>query len=131
MKGLREVLIQFARENKVDLAAVDKFLGADVAPTGLEELLKLPEHQLTHYQDVAWIGNNTSEFLAEYMEPSRHSKVTLAKIVDYLNYKEEQAKKELDGDHIDQDDYEERMEFYKSIKEELVETKFGSVIYDW
>lgn len=131
MKEIREVLIQFARENKVDLAAVDKFLGVDITPTELEELLKLPEHQLKHYQDVAYIGNNIAEFLAEYMEPNRYSKVTLARIADYLKDREEHAKKELDADHIDQDDYEERMEFYKSIKEELVETKFGSVIYDW
>lgn len=128
---IREVLIQFARENKVDLAAVDKFLGVDVTPTTLEELLNIPEHQLKHYKDIAYIGSNISTFLQEEMEPSRHAKVTLARIVDFLNDEIARVLKAHEDGHIDEEDCGYTMDYYEEVKKELIETKFGSVIFDW
>lgn len=115
-------LKSFAESQGIDLKEVDKFLAQWEEPMTLDDLLNTPDDALNHIDYISYLDEPIHTFITEEMWCERHQTVTLERVVNSLE--------DRIMDAIERDD-EEVLEELREVEKCIIETKFGSVVYDW
>lgn len=132
----RDLLIKFAKANGLKSTHVDEFLAGMTQVNTLEDLEKVPDSLLTHYD---WIGEPEeaiNEFIKNEMWAERHQTIDLDNILDCLYDRlDEFTDGECDDfEELEIENYEANrggLEVLVEVKEALIKSKFGSVRNDW
>lgn len=118
--GVAEILQEFAKEHNINTSEVNKFLVKYNTPKTLEELLQIPTEMLNHSAYYVYLDEPLQEFIGERMGCERYQTVTLERVVDRLK----DAKADAEGD-------EDTLEELAEVEQCIIDTKFGSAVYDW
>lgn len=134
------LLNEFAQTHGIDVEEVSKFLSKYNNPQTLDELLAIPNSLLTHVKYITYIREPLKTFITDDMWMERYETVTVDTIVDCLY---DRIYDLLDDDDLDIDDVgiqnlkvedeekQKKLEYFQKIVKYIIETKFGSVVYDW
>lgn len=127
--------MKFAKANGLGSAEVNSFLEQYNQPKTLEDIQKIPENLLTHYD---WIGEPHKaiyEFIREEMYLERHQTVDLESLLDswYDKLYDVTGHDNIDGVEIENYDNKAQQEItvLLEVRDAIIETKFGSVVNDW
>lgn len=121
MDGI-ELLRAFAESQSIDSKEVDKFLAQWEEPTTLEDLLNTPYDALNHISYITYLDEPLHTFITDDMWCEKYETVSLERVAEFL--------KECIKEAIDENN-EERLEELREVEKNIIETKFGSVEYDW
>jgi DNA-binding transcriptional MerR regulator len=127
MNGI-ELLKEFAKEQGIDVKEVDKFLSKWENPKTLEELMQLPHDMLNHESYITWLGEPLKSFICDDMWNDRYETIELDTVVDIL---QDRIYGVEEDDEISEEKREKLLAKYKEIEQYIIDTKFGSVVYDW
>ncbi|UGO47928.1 p22 protein [Bacillus phage vB_BanS_MrDarsey] len=138
MNETTKLLKDFAKEQGINVNEVDKFLTKRSTANTLDELLKVPEGLLNHVEYITWLGEPLKSFISNDMWNERHETISLDTVVDCLRDRIYDLI-DVDLDEVDikdlkiEDDEEsqKQLEKYQKIAQYIIDTKFGSVVYDW
>lgn len=119
-----EAMEEFAKKHGIDTDEVDIFLERFESPTSLEELMTFPHDMLEHTKYATWIDDTIQKFIDCEIPKNRYETITLKRVVETL----EHMKSELDEED---EDYEKDLKKIKKVEEAVLDTKFGSVVWDW
>uniref|UniRef100_A0AB39C7C9 Uncharacterized protein n=1 Tax=Bacillus phage KoopaTroopa TaxID=3234046 RepID=A0AB39C7C9_9CAUD len=139
MNETTKLLKDFAKEQGINANEVDKFLTKRSTANTLDELLKVPEGLLNHVEYITWLGEPLKSFISNDMWNERHETISLDTVVDCLRDRIYDLIDDVDLDEVDiqdlkiEDDEEsqKQLEKYQKIAQYIIDTKFGSVVYDW
>ncbi|UGO46171.1 hypothetical protein PQE74_gp088 [Bacillus phage vB_BanS_Chewbecca] len=138
MNETTKLLKDFAKEQGINVNEVDKFLTKRSTANTLDELLKVPEGLLNHVEYITWLGEPLKSFISNDMWNERYETISLDTVVDCLHDRICDLV-DVDLDEVDiqdlkiEDDEEsqKQLEKYQKIAQYIIDTKFGSVVYDW
>jgi len=119
-----ELLKEFAVSQGIDTKEVYKFLKKYDNPKTIDDLLAIPDNMRNHIDFITWVEDPLKSFLTDDMYCERRETIDLDCVLDILADREEYLDVEEDG-------YEAKLKKYQTIRQYLIDTKFGSVIYDW
>lgn len=119
-----EMLKEFAKEHGINVKEVNKFLSKWDSPKTIDELLSMPDIMRNHIDFVTWVKDPLKSFLTDDMYCERREVIDLECVLEIIADREDYLDEEAD-------DYEEKMKHYQEIRQYLIDTKFGSVVYDW
>jgi len=138
-----ELLKEFAKEQGINVAEVDKFLSKWNSPKTLDELLNLPKNLLNHVSYISYLDDPLKSFIGDEIWWERYMTIDLHRVVDVLLDRKWGLVRDLvDEDvHFDEIDFDaltiedeevkERLEELKEVEKHIINIKFGSVVYDW
>ena len=138
-----ELLKEFAKEQGINVAEVDKFLSKWNSPKTLDELLNLPKNLLNHVSYISYLDDPLKSFIGDEIWWERYMTIDLHRVVDVLlDRKWDLVRDLVDEDvHFDEIDFDaltiedeevkERLEELKEVEKHIINIKFGSVVYDW
>lgn len=118
-----DLLKEFAKEQGIDVKEVNKFLSKWDKPKTIEELLAIPDSMRNHIDFITWVEDPLKSFLTDDMYCERRETIDLDCVLDILADREAYLDEE--------DDYEAKLKHYQAIRQYLIDSKFGSVVYDW
>lgn len=127
MNGI-ELLKEFAKEQGINQSEVDKFLSKWNNPKTLEELMQLPYDMLNHESYITWLGEPLKSFISNDMWNDRYETIELDTVVDILQDRIYDAEEDED---ISEEEREKKLARYREIEKYIIDSKFGSVVYDW
>jgi len=141
MNETTELLKDFAKSQGINVKEVDKFLSEYNSPKTLNDLQKVPEGLLEHINYITYVQQPLKSFISNEMWCDRNETVDLETVIDCLydrvyDLLDEDDDFDLDEvgiENVKADDEEkrEKLEEFQAIAKQLVDTKFGSVVYDW
>lgn len=142
MNGI-ELLKEFAKERGISEAEVNKFLSKWDNPKTLDDLMQLPHDMLNHESYITWLGEPLKSFICDDMWNDRYETIELDTVVDILLDRKCDLLSGIVGDDVDFDDIDidsleiedeeikAKLKRYQEIEQYIIDTKFGSVVYDW
>ncbi|UGO50980.1 hypothetical protein PQE70_gp127 [Bacillus phage vB_BanS_Nate] len=138
MKETTKLLKDFAKLHGININEVDKFVVERSSAKTLKELLKVPEGLLNHVDYITRLGEPLKSFISNDMWNDRYETIELDTVVDCLHDRISDLI-DVDLDKVDikdlkiEDDEEsqKQLEKYQKIAQYIIDTKFGSVVYDW
>lgn len=119
-----EAMKEFAKEHGIETYEVNKFLKRFKNPTTVEELMTFPHDMLEHVEYATYLNDTIQKFIDCEIPKNRYETVTLKRVVEELNY----MKSQLDEED---EDYEKDLKKIRKVEEAVLDTKFGSVVWDW
>jgi hypothetical protein len=138
-----ELLKEFAKSQGINVKEVDKFLAQFNSPKNLDELLELPESMLEHVSYISWLGEPLKSFIQDEMWCERYMTIDLERVVDTLLDRKYDLARGIVGDDVDFEDIDfenleiedaetkEKLDDLLAVEKYIVDSKFGSVVYDW
>jgi hypothetical protein len=138
-----DLLKEFAKTQGIDVKEVDKFLKQYDNPKTLDELIALPNNLLNHYSYIGDVKDPLYSFIKDDMWCERYQTVELDTVVDIVLDRKYGLVQDLLGDDVDFDevDYDsleiedeeikQKLDNLLKIEKYLIDSKFGSVEYDW
>lgn len=132
-----ELLKEFAKEQGIDVKEVDKFFKKWDSPKTINELLALPENLLNHVSYISYLDEPLKSFITDEMWCERYMTIELERVVDtlydriYNLVNDDFDEDDIENLKIDDEEKQKELEELKVIVQYVIDTKFGSVVYDW
>lgn len=138
-----DLLKAFAKSQDIDVTEVYEFLKQYDNPKTLDELIELPNNLLNHHSYIGDVEEPLYSFIKDDMYCERYQTVSLDTIIDVVldrkyDLVQDLLDEDVDFDEVDYDSLEiedeevkKQLDNYLNIEKYLVESKFGSVEYDW
>lgn len=138
MNGI-ELLKKFAEENGISDSVVSKFLSKFNNPKTMDELLELPSDMLEHVSYISYLDEPLKSFIKDNMWCERYMVIDLERVLDCLYdslYSVVLDDVDIDDvgiENLEAKDEESKSELKKlqKVAQYIIDTKFGSVVYDW
>lgn len=116
------LLKKFAESKGIETKEVDKFLSDMSEPKTLDELSEMPTDMLNHIGSISWVEEPLKSYIKDEMYWERHMTITLDDIINSL---------EDDRYNAEEDGKPELLVELDKIEKFVIESKFGSVVFDW
>lgn len=142
MNGI-DLLKKFAESKGISEKEVHEFLREHNSPKTLDDVLALPHDLQKHEKYITWVGEPLQSFISDEMWCERYKTIKVDRIVECIYDRiyslfDMEEDDDFDIDEIgienvtiDDEENKEKLEYYKSVAKYIINTKFGSVIYDW
>lgn len=135
-----ELLKEFAKAQNIDLKEVDKFISQYGIPKTLGELVELPKALKEDVDYISYVGEPLKSFIQDEMWCERYMTIDVERVAECLA---DRIYELLDSEEIDvweaeiaslttdDESKKDELEKLKEVSQYMLDTKFGSVVYDW
>lgn len=125
----QKILYAFAEKEGIDTHKVDVFLSGFKVET-LSDLLQFPHDMQQHFSYINGVSDPLYSFIKGF-DLVRYETVTLERLIDSIEdsryYYQEKLRK---GEVLIKAQIEE-LEKVNEVEKQLIQLKFGSIVFDW
>lgn len=124
---IEEILLEFAKKHSIDESAVNLFLAEKTRVESIEDLESLPDEMREHISFISFCPEPLQSFIKNEMWCERYMKIDLGRVTECVY---DRMEYDDNGKPLSIEDSETNRKLKKVI-DCLIDSKFGSVVYDW